>query len=273
MKNTLSRTRWIGRAGLVALFTAPALGAQDRWEDRDRDPYEMRGPIESRDRRRDEERRLFTWRGTVDDDTRIYIRAGRIESDVVSGRSASRRERVDRDHALPRRDGTVHIQLVEGRGRVHVLQQPSARNNYTAIVRVKDAQAGADTYRFAAFFDPSDDWNRNGGGPIWSDVGGDVRLGDRVFRWSGNVDGDLQIVLRRTGVGYAVISGGQPQVIHSSGGQLPRRDGQLAVSLQRGRGSVVVMQQPTSHNNYTAIVRVIDRPSGYGLYDFDLVWR
>jgi hypothetical protein len=275
MKNTLRRTRLIGRAGLVALLVAPSLGAQGRWErdDRDEERADSRWPIDSR--RRDEDRRLFSWRGTVDDDTRIYVRAGRVESEVYSGRTPRRRELIDRDRPLPRRDGTVHIQLVEGRGRVHVIQQPSARNNYTAILRVKDAPAGAATYRFAAYFDAADDWtvDRNGRGPIWSDAGGDVQLGDRVFRWSGNVDGDMQIVLRRGGVGYTVISGEQPREVRSSGGQLPRREGQLAVSLYRGRGSVVVMQQPTAYNNYTAIVRIQDRPSGFGSYDFDLIWR
>src|SRR5688572_744685 len=183
------------------------------------------------ERRRDRERRLFTWRGTVDDDARIYIRAGRIESDAVSGREV-RREHVNHDHALPRREGTLRVQLIDGRGRVHVIQQPNARNNYTAIVRVKDSQHGADSYRFTAFFDPADDW-RNGRGPVWDDVDGDVDFGDRILRWSGSVDGDLRIVLRPGTVGYSVVSGEQPRGITASGAnRMPRQDGQLGLSLR-----------------------------------------
>ncbi|MGH7680309.1 MAG: hypothetical protein ACRENU_17700 [Gemmatimonadaceae bacterium] len=275
MQNTLSRTRLIGRAGLVALLAAPSLGAQGRWENdgRDRDVSDRDWPIESR-RRDDDERRLFTWRGTVDDETRIYIRAARVESEVYSGRTPRRRESIDRDRPLPRRDGTMHIQLVEGRGRVQVLQQPTARNNYTAVVRVKDAQAGADVYRFAAYFDPADQWDRNGRGPVWSEVGGDVRSGDRVLRWSGHVDGTIQMVLRPGSMDYQVLGGERPQNVSTSGVRgIPRGEGQLAVSVNSGRGTVMVVQQPTRFNNYTAIVRVLDGASGYGYYDFDLIWR
>lgn len=290
MQNTHGSTRLIGRAALVALFVAPVLSAQDRREDRD-----QRAPIDSRerdwereareresrdrggeswDRRRDEQRRLFTWRGTVDDDTRIYVRAGKVVSQVVSGRSPRRNERVDRDSPLPRHEGTVRVELIEGRGRVHVVQQPSARNNYTAIVRVKDAQSGTSRYRFATYFDPVDDTRRSGRGGVWGDGGGDVRPGDQVFRWAGSVDGDVRITLRRGSVGYEVVSGEQPRVISASGGgQLPRRDGRLGVSLRQGRGTVSVVQQPASYNNYTAIIRVVDRPSGFGYYEFDLIWQ
>lgn len=286
MQNTHGRTRQIGRAALVALLVVPVLGAQDRREDRD-----QRGSLESRERdweresreresrdreswerRRDEQQRLFSWHGTVDDDTRIYVRAGRVESRVVSGRSPRRDERIDRDNSLPRREGTVRVELIEGRGRVHVVQQPSANNNYTAILRVKDAQAGTSRYRFATYFESVDDARRRGG--VWSDVGGDVNLGDQVFRWNGFVDGDVRITLRRGSVGYDVVSGEQPRVISSSGGgQLPRRDGRLGVSLRQGRGTVSVIQQPSASNNYTAIVRVVDRPSGVGHYEFDLIWQ
>ena len=286
MQNTHKSTRLIGRAALVALFVAPVLSAQDRREDRD-----QRGSIESRQRdwewevreresrdresrRRDEQRRLFTWRGTVDDDTRIHVRAGRVVSQVVSGRSPRRDERIDRDNVLPRHEGTVRVELLEGRGRVHVVQQPSANNNYTAIVRVKDAQSGTSRYRFATYFDPVDDTRRSSRGGVWSDVGGDVRPGDQVFRWSGSVDGDVRITLRRGNVGYEVVSGEQPRVTSSSGGgQVPRRDGRLGVSLRQGRGTVSVIQHPASYNDYTAIVRVVDRPSGFGYYEFDLIWQ
>lgn len=277
--DTHRTTRMIGRAAVVALLVAPlaTASAQLRRDDSDRigiadarrDDDERRS---ERERRREQERRLFTWRGVVDDDTRIYIRAGNIQSDVVSGSRTRRQPRVDRDRVLPRRDGVVRVELLQGRGRAHVIQQPSARNNYTAIVRVKDAQSGADGYRLAAYFDPEDSrwneddrWDRDGG---WGNSGNS----SRVMRWRGNVDGDIRISLRGTNVGYAVASGDQPRDV-SSIGSLPRREGLLTVSMHQGRGTVTVVQHPSSYNNYTAVVRVSDPQGSYGYYDFDLLWR
>jgi hypothetical protein len=259
MQNTHGTTRLIGRAALVALLAAPTLGAQGRWEDSDRV-------------RREQERQLYTWRGVVDDETRIYMRAGRIESQVVNGSVRRSSGRVSRANPLPRREGMVRVQLIEGRGRVHVIQQPTADNDYTAIVRIKDSQGGAGSYRLATFFDPTTSVSRRG--RIWDDVGGEVS-GTSVFRWSGNVDGDLRIALRRGQIGYEVASGQQPRDVRSRvlSTQIPRDDVQLMVSLRQGRGAVQVLQQPSQFNNYTAIIRVVDPQGGYGYYDFDLMWR
>lgn len=274
MQNTHLNTRSIGRAVLVALLVAPmmTLDAQFRIEDRDRDRRES-----SDARRRDEERRLFTWRGTVDDDTRIYIRANRVESRVVDGSSVRRNPRVERVRSLPRRDGYLRVELLEGRGRVHVIQQPSARNDYTAIVRVKDGYGGADNYRFAAYFDPVDASRRDRRGDVWRgdrDGDWDDRYGERLINWRGNVDGDVRIVLRESGISYSVASGAQPRGISMTGAtRLPRGDGRLSVNLRQGRGNVTVVQQPSRFNNYTAIVRVLDPQGSYGYYDFDLYWQ
>ena len=40
-----------------------------------------------------------------------------------------------------------------GRGKITVQQQPTARNNYTAIVRIEDSKGGADRYRFNLAWD------------------------------------------------------------------------------------------------------------------------
>ncbi|HEU4994898.1 MAG TPA: hypothetical protein VFT29_08760 [Gemmatimonadaceae bacterium] len=284
MMNTHGTTQLIGRAVLVALLAAPALGAQGngRWEDRDRNGIGNRG--------RYQERRLFTWRGTVDNDVRIYIRGSNVQSQVMSGTTMRNRGRVDADNALPRRDGVVRVEMLEGRGSVYVLQQPSARNDYTAILRVRDAQGGAARYRFVAYFDPSnygrgngrgsvwgDDSGRvwgDGRGPVWGDAGGEVEYGTPVLRWSGNVDGDLRISLGDGQVNYNVASGERPQNVRTSvARQIPRRDGHLALNVRQSRGVIQVIEQPSAYNGYTAVIRVVDGQGGYGYYDFDVVWR
>ena len=45
-------------------------------------------------------------------------------------------------------------------------------------------------------------------------------------------------------------------------GGLPRNDVQVVVNNQSGRGSVSVVQQPSSYNNYTAVIRVYDPRPG-----------
>lgn len=298
MHNTHGRTHLIGRAVLVALLVAPLVSAsaQYRRDDRDRPSTGNTVPIESRERddedewlraddddrrdrdrdrdlerlrRRDEERRLFSWRGVVDDDMRVYIRAGNVQSHVASGSTTRRGPRVDRDRPLPRREGILRVQLVDGRGRVHVMQQPSARNNYTAIVRVKDAYRGADNYRFVAFFDPVDRYDRDDIG-----YGGEARSGDRVMHWTGTVDREIRITMRGASADYSVASGGYPRSVQANVLRaLPRRDGYLEVFLRQGRGTVQVIQQPTRYNNWTAVVRVFDTPGSFGYYDFDVIWR
>lgn len=296
MQNIHGRTQLLGRAVLVALLVAPftAMDAQYRRDDRDRQnpmsPVDVRRDDDVRlrdDRRRDDERRrdgerqLFVWRGVVDDDMRVYVRAANVESRVISGDRNRREPRVDRNRPLPRRDGTLRVELLEGRGRLQVLQQPSARNNWTAIIRLKDVQRGADSYRFAAYFDPEDDYRRDGrndrdgrnardGG--W--YGSEARAGDRVMRWSGNVDRDVRITLRGTSSTYSVASGAQPHGVNANMERaLPRRDGYLEVHQRQGRGTVQVVQQPTRYNDFTAIVRVLDAEGSYGFYDFDLIYR
>ena len=273
MQNTHGMTRVFGRAALVALLAAPALGAQGRWEDDDRRDNDDRW--ESNDRRRDDERRLYVWRGTVDDDTRIHMRGDRVQTQVVSGARNRSGGRVIETNNLPRREGLVRVQMIEGRGRVQVIQQPNRNNDFTAIVRVKDVQGGAGQYRFAVFFDPIDDGRRVGRGGVWDTVGGDIYSGASVMRWAGSVDGDLRITLRQGQLDYNVVRGERPRNVNSRvlTSQIPRRSGQLSVTMRQGRGSVTVLQQPSVYNNYTAVVRVADFQGGFGYYDFDLIWR
>ena len=281
MQNTHRGTQLIGRAALVALLAAPALGAQGRWEDRDQNARDDRYGYGDRS----DERRLFTWTGKVDDQTRIYIRGSQLQAqDENSARGRARgRGRFDDVRPLPRREGTVRVQVLDGRGRAYVVQQPSYSNDYTAIVQVRDWQGGQDRYRLVAYFDPAngnqradrgDVWGRDSNGGVWGNSGGDVYNSGQVLRWSGNVDGDLRISLWRGQLSYNVVSGERPQNVRSSvGAQMTQRTGQLTVSMRQGRGLVQVIEQPSQFNNYTAVVRVMDGQSGFGYYDFDLIWR
>jgi hypothetical protein len=245
-----------------------------------------------------QERRLFEWRGRVDREVRITMR-GRDVWTRDLGNDESRRYREQVLGTLPREDGEVIVRLENGRGNAEVIQQPTARNAYTAIVRIRDARAGDDQYRLSAFWRSyTDRWDRgvgrgrgrNGDGDIdrdrdrgvyGRDGGIDTRergpwdsaSGSRsVLHWSGDVDDVLEIRIQGQRAEYRTLSGSAPRSVRSDMNAVPQRDLQLRVSQRQGRGQVYIVQQPSSRNGYTTVIQVRDPQSGYGFYDFDLTW-
>ena len=113
-------------------------------------------------------RPLFDWSGRVDREVRIVMH-GRDARTQTSGRVPFARSRFDVATALPERDGRVTVRVQDGRGDVDVVQQPSARNDYTAIVRILDRSGGADNYRLTAYWMPGEygngTWNDRDGYP------------------------------------------------------------------------------------------------------------
>ena len=243
-----------------------------------------------------QERQLFQWRGTVDREVRITMHGGELWTSDDRGDDGRSRSRVAGN--LPQRDGIVRVAVRQGRGDVDVVQQPRRRNDYTAILRVRDPNGGAARYAIDAYWQPTandrdrdgrwdgdgrydrghddaipprqrdrdDDsgWNRGGGGS-W---------GSGSLHWSGNVDSDVEIRVQGRRVDYATLSGAPTRDVRTSfsGPGLPQQNVQLHVSRATGRGSVMVVQQPSAYNGYTAIIRIRDPQGGYGWYDFDTAW-
>ena len=94
------------------------------------------------------ERALFTWHGTVDREVVIVVRGRSVET-RASGLDASFAPRLDVRDGLPRQGGQLDVRRLNGRGDVVVLQQPSARNDYTAMVRIRDPKGGRDNCAWA----------------------------------------------------------------------------------------------------------------------------
>jgi hypothetical protein len=213
---------------------------------------------------------LFEWTGRVDREVRVVMRGDDVWTQDVRGRDARRtRARVVR--ALPTQAGRVRVQLLDGRGDVSVIQQPSSGNNYTTIVRIYDRSGGADRYRLAAYWQPiRDGWGYDRGDI--DDRGDDRRSG--AVRWSGAVDDQVEIRIQGRNVDTRTLSGnGARDVRANLGGRaLPRRDVTVSVRQRSGRGDVSVVQQPSQWNGYTAVIRIRDRQGGFGYYDFDVSW-
>lgn len=94
-------------------------------------------------------RSLFAFSGRVDREVLLVMRGGNVDT-----RKSSRDDygQVRVGSQLPQRDGTVRLRVERGRGSADVVQQPSARNDYTAVIRLRDDQAGADEYRVSAYW-------------------------------------------------------------------------------------------------------------------------
>jgi hypothetical protein len=212
---------------------------------------------------------LFEWRGRVDGETRLFMRGNDVWTQDVRGRG-SRRGGARVLRALPTQAGQVRVQLVDGRGDVRVIQQPSSRNNYTAVVQVRDDGRRADRYHIAAYWQPI---GRGGWGAGDWDRGNDRNV-DGMLRWTGAVDDEVEIRIQGRNVQTRTLSGNGARDVRANlnGRALPRRDLQVHVRERQGRGTVTVVQQPSQWNGYTAVIRVRDRQGGFGYYDFDVSW-
>lgn len=242
-------------------------------------------------------RPLFEWNGRVDREIQIIMRGNDAWIREI-GRTEPGRGRLEVARALPRDAGEVRLRGA-GRGEIDVLQQPSARNRYTTIVRLRDPRSGAAGYHVAAYWvdanygngrGRNDDWGR---GPDWDRGRGNDRRdgpwgngpwdngprgpdrGERALvHWTGDVDHDVEIRIQGERVTYRNLSGkGVRSVRVELGRGIPRGVTEVRLASRSGRGTVHITQQPSARNGYTTIVRVRDTQSGYGRYDFSLVGR
>ena len=109
-----------------------------------------------------------------------------------------------------------------------------------------------------------------GGGQYPPDSGGS-RSGS--MSWRGRVDDDVRIRIRGGTANVETIGGtpyydGQANFSDS----LPNRRVTVRLTQQRGRGSIVIEQQPSRENDFTAIVRIRDTRGGASDYQFTIEW-
>lgn len=248
---------------------------------------------------------LFTWSGTVDREAIIVMRGAFLET-RGDGFDVFRDARFRINEPLPRVNGSVSIARADGRGDIEVIEQPSLFNGYTARVRVRDQQRGADRYRLVVSWESArgfdrgdrrdDDWRRDDrrddrrdrrddrrddkrddkrdGG--WygrsDDFGG--RRDSGALRFSAAVDAVVEVRIRGRRVDYVTRSGQEVRNVRFDvrGAGLPAYAVPLDVRRFAGRGNVYIAQYPREWNNWTAVIRIDDSRGGEDGYDFDLRW-
>lgn len=100
----------------------------------------------------------------------------------------------------------------------------------------------------------------------------DTGRGGRMT-WKGRVDDDVRITIRGGSADVETIGGtpyydGQPNFTNS----LPPRRVTVRLNVKKGRGQVVIEQQPSRDNNFAAVIRIKDTRGGASDYEFELTW-
>jgi hypothetical protein len=202
----------------------------------------------------------FRWWGVVDGEDVIKIKGERV---WVEHRSAFPIQSQDYrlSAPLPNHPLTLALELVAGRGRVVLLEQPQRGNNYTASVLVDDGdKRGAERYEFVLW------WTRPEGVGIYDNC---------LFHWEGMVDGCDRIILKGGDVSVEHIAG-LPLQCQSYNLSAPLRHLRVTVSIRdkKGKGRIAVVEQPSISNGYRLVVQVDDSGKrGLNDYSFDLSWR
>jgi hypothetical protein len=107
-----------------------------------------------------------------------------------------------------------------------------------------------------------------GGGPQYPDTGRGGRM-----TWRGRVDDDVRIRIRGGSADVETIGGtpyndSQPNFENS----LPNRRVTVRLTEKRGRGEILIEEQPSRENDFTAVIRIRDTRGGASEYAFTLEW-
>jgi hypothetical protein len=98
------------------------------------------------------------------------------------------------------------------------------------------------------------------------------RLSGR-FRWQGRVDGADYIRIRGDSVTIRHVEARNvTDATYDLPSPLPRNLVNIQLNKIRGRGRVELVEQPSSANNYTAVVLIEDPERGDDFYEFELTW-
>lgn len=87
----------------------------------------------------------LTWSGRVDDEIFLDVSGRSVYERRVSGQPTYNAQ-YRFSSPLPRNNVNVEVRKLRGRGSVQVVEQPSSRNNFTAVIRIRDGGGGADNY-------------------------------------------------------------------------------------------------------------------------------
>lgn len=212
-----------------------------------------------------QEQPQLVWEGQVDGLSLLRVRGNRIDVDDQKGLPVQR-QRFRFFERLPEARQNVRLEVVEGRGRVRILEQPRPENNYTLTVMIDDHQGGSSFYSLALF------WQSGRGFFSWPEPARSSSEND-FLTWSGRVDGEAVVSCRGNSCQAEATRGGPVSRDRFRFSRpLPGRRVLVSLEEARGRGEIRLVEQPREENDYTARVLIRDPEGGPGDYSFSLVW-
>ncbi len=198
------------------------------------------------------------WSGRVDDRVNVVIQGSEVRTQIISGTSGYATQQTI-NGVLPRRPSVISVNKTDGRGNVFVTQQPSRDNGFTAIIQIFDSKRGTDDYSLQI------SWQSN------APVEEPYQAGK--VTWRGRVDQTANIIVAGSSVQTQDASAtGLSNVTHTISGYLARRPGSVTVRKNKGRGTVTVYQQPSTENDFVAIIQIFDADKGSGEYEIEISW-
>ena len=209
---------------------------------------------------RAQDRPQFVWQGQVDGAAILHLVGKSLAVQVEKGAPVERQKFHFTD-PLPQTQQQVRLQVLEGRGYVHVVDQPNIENGYSVAVEIEDPQPGSSFYSIALFWDTSNNQFESSAKT------------DRII-WTGRVDEAVivschkQICVSKAEEG-ASVAGERFEFSRP----LPERDADVRLEFPAGRGEIRLIEQPRKSNNYTARVSIRDPLAGAGDYSFTLAWN
>ena len=207
-----------------------------------------------------QDRPQFVWQGQVDGTAILHLAGKRLAVQIQSGAPVER-QKFHFSDALPESGQNVRVEVLEGRGYVHIVDQPSLDNHYTLAVAVEDPQPGNSFYSIALYWDTSN--NR-------------FESADKTdhVSWTGRVD---QAAIVSCHERSCVSSAGEGVPVAGErfkfSRPLPDRDVDVRLEDPEGRGEIRLIEQPRQRNNYTARIAIRDPQPGSGEYSFTLEWN
>ena len=201
----------------------------------------------------------FTWQGEVDGTALLYVHRKRVIVETKDGGPVEQ-QRYHIREALPPNRQNVRLHVSEGRGYVHVVEQPRIDNDFTLAIAIEDVQQGSSFYSFAV------DWDSSA-----FDRPDDSR--QSKVKWSGRVEGRAIVSCANTRCNTQAEAG--THVMHERfkfTRPLPQHNVQVTLVSYDGRGEVHLVEQPSETNGYAARVEIRDPQGGADDYAFTLGW-
>jgi hypothetical protein len=210
---------------------------------------------------RAQDRPQFVWQGQIDGTAILHLARKSLTVQIQDG-APIERQKFHFSDPLPETQQEVRLEVLEGRGYVHIVDRPSIENHYTLAVEIEDRQPGSSFYSIALYWDASSSAFERG-----------AEKTDRVT-WTGRVDESVIVSCHKQSCVSSAEQGAPVAAEHFKFSRpLPDRDSDVRLEDTEGRGETRLLEQPRQRNNYTARVSIRDLPAGAGEYSFTLVWN